>query len=61
MEWKETCDGFQYDRIARVWLSEVEILHTCTTETDGGLIEWIIQKDITKYSSLLDEPQILEV
>lgn len=61
MEWKATCKGRQYDRIAGVWLSGVEILRTCTAEPTKDGIEWIIYKDITKFSSLLDKPQILEV
>jgi len=61
MEWKAACKGRQYDRIAGVWLSGVEILRTCTAEPTAKGIEWIILKDITKYSSLLDKPQILEV
>jgi len=44
-----------------MWLSGVEILHTCSAEPTTKGIEWIILKDITKYSSLLDKPQILEV
>ena len=61
MEWKATCKGRQFDRIAGVWLSGVEILRTCTAEPTVKGIEWIILKDITKYSSLLDKPQTLEV
>jgi hypothetical protein len=61
MEWKATCKGRQFDRIAGVWLSGVEILRTCTAEPTARGIEWIILKDITKYSSLLDKPQTLEV
>ena len=61
MEWKATCKGRQFDRIAGVWLSEVEIIRTCTSDPTVKGIEWIILKDITKYSSLLDKPQTLEV
>lgn len=61
MEWKATCKGRQYDRIAGVWLSGVEILRTCTAEPTVKGIEWIVLKDITKYSSLLDKPQTLEI
>ncbi|XP_057813337.2 peptide-N4-(N-acetyl-beta-glucosaminyl)asparagine amidase A [Cryptomeria japonica] len=61
MEWKATCKGRQYDRIAGVWLSGVEILRTCTAEPTKTGVEWTILKDITKYSPLLKSPQILEV
>lgn len=61
MEWKATCKGRQFDRIAGVWLSGVEILRTCTAEPTKTGIEWTIFKDITKYSPLLKSPQILEV
>ena len=61
MVWKATCKGKQFDRIAGVWLSGVEILHTCITNPTVKGIEWIILKDITKYSSMLDNPQTLEV
>ena len=44
-----------------MWLSGVEILRTCTIDPTVKGIEWIILKDITKYSSLLDKPQTLEV
>ena len=43
-----------------MWLSGVEIIRTCTTNPIVKWIEWIILKDITKYSSLLDKPQTLE-
>ncbi|GLJ13662.1 hypothetical protein SUGI_0217760 [Cryptomeria japonica] len=61
MEWKATCKGRQFDRIAGVWLSGVEILRTCTAEPTKTGIEWTILKDITKYSPMLKSPQILEV
>ncbi|GLJ13659.1 hypothetical protein SUGI_0217680 [Cryptomeria japonica] len=61
MEWKATCIGRQFDRIAGVWLSGVEILRTCTAEPTKTGIEWTIFRDITKYSPLLKSPQILEV
>ena len=54
------CKGRQFDRIVGMWLSRLEIIHTCTTEPTMKRIEWIILKDITKYSSLLDKPQTLE-
>jgi len=61
MEWKATCKGKQFDRIAGVWLSGVEILRTCTAEPIARGIEWIVLKDITRYSSLLYKPQTLEI
>lgn len=47
------CRGEQYDRIAAVWLGGVEILRTSTAEPDEAGIFWKVQKDVTRYSSLL--------
>lgn len=47
------CKGEQYDRIAAVWLGGVEILRTSTAEPDEAGIFWNVQKDVTRYSSLL--------
>ena len=44
-----------------MWLSGVEIIHTCTIDPTMKGIEWIILKDINKYSSLLENPQNLEL
>ncbi|ONK66826.1 uncharacterized protein A4U43_C06F12410 [Asparagus officinalis] len=45
-----------------VWLSGVELLRSCTAEPrpDPG-IAWTVEKDITRYSSLLSHPQTLAV
>eukprot|EP01018_Ginkgo_biloba_P001121 Gb_22821 [translate_table: standard] len=61
LQWRATCKGEQYDRIAGVWLSGIEIFRTSTAEpTEGGIV-WDVNKDITRYSSLLNKPQILVV
>uniref|UniRef100_A0A7C9CHC6 Peptide-N(4)-(N-acetyl-beta-glucosaminyl)asparagine amidase n=1 Tax=Opuntia streptacantha TaxID=393608 RepID=A0A7C9CHC6_OPUST len=50
-------DGDQYDRIAAVWLSGAEILRTSTPEPaeESGTF-WNVRKDVTRYSSLLQQP-----
>ncbi|KAK4797298.1 hypothetical protein SAY86_029624 [Trapa natans] len=53
LEWTATCRGRQYDRIFGVWLGGVELLRSCTAEPRATGIIWTVQKDITKYSSLL--------
>ena len=53
LEVQADCKGEQYDRIAAVWLAGVEILRTSTAEPDEAGIFWKVQKDVTRYSSLL--------
>ncbi|PIA42184.1 hypothetical protein AQUCO_02100210v1 [Aquilegia coerulea] len=61
LEWKATCKGRQFDRIFGVWLGGVEILRSCTAEPRATGIVWTVEKDITRYSSLLKDPQTLAV
>ncbi|KZV39272.1 hypothetical protein F511_14573 [Dorcoceras hygrometricum] len=50
--------GYQYDRIAAVWLSGAEILRTSTAEpTDNGVF-WNVRKDVTRYSFLLRQSNL---
>jgi hypothetical protein len=49
LQWRVTCKGEQYDRIAGVWLSGVEILRTSTAEPTEAGISWEVNKDITRY------------
>ncbi|XP_075483530.1 peptide-N4-(N-acetyl-beta-glucosaminyl)asparagine amidase A-like [Primulina tabacum] len=51
-------NGTQKNRIAAVWLGAVEILRTSTPEPSTGDSFWIIEKDVTKYSSLLRQPNL---
>ncbi|WRX29358.1 Peptide-N4-(N-acetyl-beta-glucosaminyl)asparagine amidase A - like 3 [Theobroma cacao] len=53
LEWNATCKGRQFDRIFGVWLSGVELLRSCTAEPRATGIVWSVQKDITRYTSLL--------
>ncbi|EPS66473.1 hypothetical protein M569_08303, partial [Genlisea aurea] len=46
-------NGTQYDRIAAVWLSGVELLRTSTPEPTPDGIFWNVRKDVTRYSALL--------
>ncbi|GAB2284388.1 Peptide-N4-(N-acetyl-beta-glucosaminyl) asparagine amidase A [Dionaea muscipula] len=61
LEWNATCKGRQYDRIFGVWLGGVEILRSCTAEPRATGIVWKVEKDITKYYSLLMTNQTLAV
>ncbi|XP_023535249.1 peptide-N4-(N-acetyl-beta-glucosaminyl)asparagine amidase A isoform X1 [Cucurbita pepo subsp. pepo] len=61
LEWNATCRGRQFDRIFGVWLSGVEILRSCTAEPRATGIVWTVQKDITRYYSLLLKNQTLAV
>ncbi|KAF8409057.1 hypothetical protein HHK36_005129 [Tetracentron sinense] len=61
LEWKATCKGRQFDRIFGVWLGGVELLRSCTAEPRATGIVWTVEKDITRYSSLLKNPQTLAV
>ncbi|XP_043702265.1 peptide-N4-(N-acetyl-beta-glucosaminyl)asparagine amidase A [Telopea speciosissima] len=60
-EWKATCEGRQFDRIFGVWLGGVEIFRSCTAEPRPTGIVWTVKKDITRYSSLLKNPQTVAV
>ncbi|XP_010279139.1 PREDICTED: peptide-N4-(N-acetyl-beta-glucosaminyl)asparagine amidase A-like [Nelumbo nucifera] len=61
LEWNATCKGRQFDRIFGMWLGGVELLRSCTAEPRGTGIVWSVKKDITRYSSLLKNPQTLAV
>ncbi|XP_057414926.1 peptide-N4-(N-acetyl-beta-glucosaminyl)asparagine amidase A-like [Lotus japonicus] len=61
LEWKATCKGRQFDRIFGVWLGGVELLRSCTAEPRATGIVWTVQKDITRYHSLLLSNQTLAV
>ncbi|XP_073130312.1 peptide-N4-(N-acetyl-beta-glucosaminyl)asparagine amidase A-like [Henckelia pumila] len=51
-------NGTQNNRIAAVWLDAVEILRTSTPEPATGDSFWLVEKDVTKYSSLLRKPNL---
>ncbi|KAI3942168.1 hypothetical protein MKW98_003767 [Papaver atlanticum] len=61
LEWKSTVKGTQFDRIFGIWLSGVEIFRSCTAEPTASGIIWTVEKDITRYTSLLMKPQTLSV
>ncbi|KAL3503119.1 hypothetical protein ACH5RR_037568 [Cinchona calisaya] len=61
LEWKATCKGRQFDRIFGIWLGGVEIFRSCTAEPRINGIVWTVEKDITRYSSLLMSNQTLAV
>ncbi|XP_052178359.1 peptide-N4-(N-acetyl-beta-glucosaminyl)asparagine amidase A [Diospyros lotus] len=61
LEWEATCKGRQFDRIFGVWLGGVELLRSCTAEPRATGIVWTVEKDITRYYSLLMTNQTLAV
>ncbi|XVF78839.1 hypothetical protein PTKIN_Ptkin14bG0169500 [Pterospermum kingtungense] len=63
LEGKATCKGRQFDSIFGVWLGGVELLRSCTAEPTANGIVWSVEKDITRYHSLLlkKETQTLAV
>ncbi|KAG6685427.1 hypothetical protein I3842_12G111800 [Carya illinoinensis] len=61
LEWNSTCKGRQFDRIFGIWLGGVELLRSCTAEPRATGIAWSVEKDITRYYSLLMKNQTLAV
>ncbi|KAJ9153505.1 hypothetical protein P3X46_026934 [Hevea brasiliensis] len=61
LEWNATCKGRQFDRIFGVWLGGVELLRSCTAEPRATGIFWSVQKDITRYYSLLVKNETQEL
>ncbi|KAB1216484.1 Peptide-N4-(N-acetyl-beta-glucosaminyl)asparagine amidase A [Morella rubra] len=61
LEFSATCKGRQFDRIFGVWLGGVELLRSCTAEPSASGIIWSVEKDITRYYSLLRKNQTLAV
>lgn len=59
LRWHATCKGRQFDRIAAVWLSGVEIFRTCTAEPTQRGIVWTVEKDVTRFAVLFRSPQLL--
>ncbi|EXC43064.1 hypothetical protein L484_000489 [Morus notabilis] len=57
LEWRATCRGTQFDRIFGVWLGGVELLRSCTAEPTSSGIVWSVEKDVTRYYSLLMKNQ----
>ncbi|KAM7251297.1 hypothetical protein ACFE04_023180 [Oxalis oulophora] len=58
LRWHATCKGRQFDRIFGVWLNGVELLRSCTAEPRATGIVWTVEKDITRYYSLLTKNEI---
>lgn len=53
MEWTAESKGRQFDRIFGVWLEGVELLRSCTAEPRATGTIWTVEKDVTRYHSLL--------
>ncbi|XP_016491254.1 peptide-N4-(N-acetyl-beta-glucosaminyl)asparagine amidase A-like [Nicotiana tabacum] len=53
LQFNASSSGFQYDRIAAVWLDGAEILRTSTPQSTGNGVFWTVTKDVTRYSSIL--------
>ncbi|XP_030954965.1 peptide-N4-(N-acetyl-beta-glucosaminyl)asparagine amidase A-like [Quercus lobata] len=61
LQWNATCKGRQFDRIFGVWLGGAELFRSCTAEPRATGIVWNVEKDITRYYSLLMKNQTLAV
>ncbi|KAL6999631.1 Peptide-N4-(N-acetyl-beta-glucosaminyl)asparagine amidase A [Sarracenia purpurea var. burkii] len=61
LQWRATSKGRQFDRIFGVWLGGVELLRSCTAEPRATGIVWTVEKDVTRYYSLLMTNQTLAV
>lgn len=61
LEWTATCKGRQFDRIFGIWVAGVEILRSCTAEPTSSGITWNVEKDVTRYRSLLSKKQTISV
>ncbi|KAL3508405.1 hypothetical protein ACH5RR_027806 [Cinchona calisaya] len=59
LEIQVSCRGEQYDRIAAVWLSGAELIRTSTAEPTNDGIFWNVRKDVTRYSSLLAQDNLI--
>lgn len=57
LDFEATCKGTQFDRIFGIWLGGVELLRSCTAEPTRTGIVWSVEKDITRYHSLLVKNQ----
>ncbi|PNT23256.2 hypothetical protein POPTR_008G072400v4 [Populus trichocarpa] len=55
LEFHVKSKGDQHDRISALWLGGSELLRTSTAEPGKRGIFWKVRKDITRYSSLLQQ------
>lgn len=51
--------GCQYDRLASLWLDDIEIFRTSTAQPSAGGVKWTQRKDITPLVSVFSEPHKL--
>ncbi|CAH1430701.1 unnamed protein product [Lactuca virosa] len=58
LEFRAECKGEQYDRIAGVWVDGVELLRTSTAQPTEDGIFWSVRKDVTRYSSIISQPNL---
>ena len=56
LEWTGGVAGVQFDRYGALWLSGVEILRLTTPEPDAAGIEWRVDRDLTGYAALFEQP-----
>ena len=48
--------GVQYDRVGALWIGNNEIYRFTTSEPPGPQISWDVQKDVTEYTNVLENP-----
>lgn len=57
IEWTVTVAGRQYDRLAEMYLGDIEVWRTSTAEPTASGIVFRYQKDLSMYLSLWKSPQ----
>lgn len=53
--------GRQFDRLGYLHIGGVEVLRTSTPEPSPQGITWHVEKDITRYASVLRSEQPVEI
>ena len=57
IEWTVTVAGRQFDRLAEMYLGDIEVWRTSTAEPTASGIVFRYQKDLSMYLSLWKSPQ----
>ncbi len=61
LDWNGSVKGRQFDRLIGVWIGGVEILRSTTPEPSPEGIKWHIEKDVSQYAPVLNQPQTVVV
>ncbi|KAK9124490.1 hypothetical protein Sjap_014092 [Stephania japonica] len=58
LQFRGAVKGVQDDRIVGIWLEGVELLRSSTAQPTETGVYWKVEKDVTKYNSLLVRPNL---